>query len=68
MKGREYTELTDERYTWRYEMKEGIWKEPYFLKQYRQNNASNIWRSPREVEKLCEYVLFLENALNKKDN
>lgn len=61
-----YTGLTDERHTWRYEIEHGLWHEPYVLQQYRENRESNLWRSTREVEKLCEYVLFLEDKLSKK--
>jgi|ERR1700741_509320 len=58
----EYTGLTDERYTWAFEIQRGIWNEPYVLQQYRLNRNSNLWRSTREVEKLCEYILHLEGA------
>lgn len=54
--------LTDERYTWRIEMQHGFWHEPYVLQQYRVHRDSNLWRSTREVEKLCEYILHLEGA------
>lgn len=54
--------LPDERYTWRYEMRQGFWHEPYVLQQYRANRDSTLWRSTREVEKLCEYILHLEGA------
>jgi len=54
--------LQDERYTWRQEIIHGIWYEPYVLQQYRAHRDSNLWRSTREVEKLCEYILFLEGA------
>ncbi len=57
-----YTGLTDERYTWAYELKHSFWHEPYVLQQYRINRDSNLWRSTREVEKLCEYILHLEGA------
>ena len=57
-----YTVLTDERYTWRQEIKHGFWHEPYVLQQYRVNRDSNLWRSTREVEKLCEYILHLEGV------
>lgn len=52
--------LQDERKAWRKEIEEGIWNEPYILQQYRENRDSNLWRSTREVEKLCEYILYLE--------
>lgn len=57
--------LTDERHTWRVEIEQGLWHEPLVLQQYRENRESNLWRSTREVEKLCEYVLFLEEQLAK---
>jgi hypothetical protein len=57
-----YTGLTDERYTWAFELKHGHWHEPYVLQQYRINRDSNLWRVTREVEKLCEYILHLEGA------
>lgn len=44
-------------------MQNGLWYEPYVLQQYRANRDSTLWRSTREVEKLCEYVLHLEGEL-----
>jgi len=58
-----YTEwLQDERYTWRKEMEQGTWIEPDILQQYRANRDSSLWRATRQVEKLCEYILFLEGT------
>lgn len=54
--------LPDERYTWRQEILHGSWHEPFVLQQYRANRDSTLWRSTREVEKLCEYILHLEGA------
>jgi len=54
--------LTDERYTWRQELEHGFFHEPDILQQYRANRDSNLWRATRQVEKLCEYILFLEGA------
>ncbi len=63
MKKEIYTNwLPDERYTWRIEMKQCFWQEPFVLQQYRANRDSSLWRSTREVEKLCEYILHLEGA------
>jgi hypothetical protein len=58
--------LPDERHKWRFEIEQGFWLEPYVLEQYRKNRESSLWRSTWEVEKLCEYVLFLEAELAKK--
>jgi hypothetical protein len=64
----DYSGLTDERYTWRIEIKQGFWHEPYVLQQYRVNRDSNLWRSTREVEKLCEYILHLEGATKMSES
>lgn len=62
-----YTGLTDERYTWRHEIKCGFWHEPHVLQQYRVKRDSNLGRSIREVEKLCEFILHLEGANNMSE-
>lgn len=33
------------------------------LEDYRENRDSESWRVSRQVEELCEYVLFLEQRL-----
>ena len=48
-------------------MIQGFWHEPYVLQQYRAHRDSNLWRSTREVEKLCEYVLHLEGTLSMSE-
>lgn len=62
----EFYLLVDEREAWRFEMKKGMFNELYVLQQYRENRESNLWRATREVEKLCEYVLFLESKLTEQ--
>jgi len=57
-----YTGLTDERNEWRRQLEGGGQLDIYVLQQYRENRDSNLWRSTREVEKLCEYILFLEGT------
>jgi len=57
-----YTGLTDERDGWLKHLVSGGLLDIYVLQQYRLNRNSNLWRSTREVEKLCEYLLFLEGA------
>lgn len=56
------TILTDERNQWRQHLESGGELSIYVLQQYRLNRNSNLWRSTREVEKLCETILFLEGA------
>lgn len=55
-----YTGLTDERDEWCQQLESGGQLDIYVLQQYRINRNSDLWRSTREVEKLCEYILFLE--------
>jgi len=56
------TILTDERNEWRRQLESGSALNIYVLQQYRLNRNSDLWRSTREVEKLCETILFLEGA------
>ncbi|CAB4127134.1 hypothetical protein UFOVP260_22 [uncultured Caudovirales phage] len=57
-----YTWLTEERKEWRRQLESGGVLNIYVLQQYRLNRNSDLWRSTREVEKLCETILFLEGA------
>lgn len=57
-----YTGLTDERNEWRRQLESGSGLSIYVLQQYKLNRNSDLWRSTREVEKLCETILFLEGA------
>ena len=57
-----YIGLKEERIDWRQKLEEGSWEDPNVLKLYRINRNSDLWRSTREVEKLCEMILFLEGT------
>lgn len=57
-----YIGLIDERDAWRRQLESGSHLDIYVLQQYKLNRNSNLWRSTREVEKLCETILFLEGA------
>lgn len=59
--------LKDERIGWRNDLNLGTWTEPYALQMYRKNRESSLWRSTREVEKLCEYILYLEEKISLKE-
>lgn len=61
----DYVGLLDERKAWEHELKHNLWTEPFILEQYRKNRNSNEWRTTRQVERLCEYVLFLEKKLEE---
>ena len=39
-------------------------EKPYgVLEDYRRNRFSEEWRTSKAVEELCEYILYLEQAL-----
>ena len=61
----EYIGLIKERDNWKEDLIKSTWFEPDILRQYRENRNSELWRSTRQVEKLCEYILFLEEQLYK---
>ncbi len=54
--------LIEERNHWREQMKSNTFVDPYYLAEYRNNRESELWRSTRAVEQLCEYILHLESA------
>jgi hypothetical protein len=53
--------LTEERNHWRKQMESGNFLDPHYLAEYRINRDSDLWRSTRAVEQLCEYILWLES-------
>lgn len=55
--------LLEERNHWRKQCEDGTFEEPQYIKEYRTNRESELWRSTRQVEKLCEYVLYLESLV-----
>ena len=38
----------------------------YYLNQYKLNRGDPFWRSTRELERLCEYVLYLESKVKEE--
>ncbi len=59
--------LLEERNRWRSEFAEGKSIDSPWLEDYRKNRDSELWRSTRAMEKLCEYVLYLEEKLHDQD-
>ncbi len=56
--------LLEERNRWREEFKTGEGYDPHYLQLYRLHRESDLWRMSRQVEKLCEYVIYLESLVN----
>ena len=54
--------LRDERESWRDRFDRGY--KPFLLGEYVQNRESELWRSTRIMEQLCEYILWLEDKIN----
>lgn len=55
--------LVEERDAWRASFKEGKLYSK-ILQDYRDNRNSELWRLSKNIEYLCEYVLFLEGAIH----
>ena len=56
--------IVDERNEWARNPRELA--DNYYLNQYKFNRGDPFWRSTRELEKLCEYVLYLERLVDVK--
>lgn len=55
--------LLQERDDWRQGFEEGTYGRPGLLRDYHIHRDSELWRASRQVEKLCEYALYLESKL-----
>jgi hypothetical protein len=54
--------LVNERNQWRKEFLASK-RIPWLLEEYKKNRDSELWRSTRVVEELCEYVFHLESCV-----
>lgn len=55
--------LIQERDDWRDGFQNGTYGRPGLLRDYDVHRDSELWRSSRQVEKLCEYALWLESKV-----
>lgn len=55
--------LVEERNKWREQLEEGESLNIPVLDAYKDNRNSEDWRVSSQIEKLCEYVMFLEDEL-----
>jgi len=53
--------LVQERDGWRRDFEAGERPDSAILADYRKHRNSEYWRASRAMEKLCEYILFLES-------
>lgn len=58
--------LRDERKSWRERFNGGF--KPYLLVDYIEHRESELWRSTRIMEQLCEYILWLEAKHERSTN
>lgn len=59
--------LVAERNRWKKNFESGKRINCHWLQEYENNRESELWRSTRSLEELCEYVLYLEQELlNRK--
>ena len=59
--------LIEERNKWRREFSAGEHPSIHVLDEYRENRDSELWRSTRAVEKICEYALYLESVIREAE-
>ncbi len=57
--------LVEERKKWRKEFENGKALNSPILDDYRNNRDSEMWRKTRLSERLCEYILFLEDKIKR---
>ena len=60
--------LLEERQSWREYYKNGGRPDCPYLNDYVKNRDSDLWRSTRALEKLCEYILYLEEKIMDFDD
>ena len=62
------TNLAEERNSWREQLEEGESLHIPVLDAYKDNRNSESWRVSSQIEKLCEYVMFLEDELKEQED
>ncbi len=55
--------LVEERNSWKAELDRCGYIDLHLLEQYRENRESELWRASRQGERLCEYILWLEELV-----
>lgn len=55
--------LIEERLQWRKQMEEGNFSPHILYKSYLTHRSSDLWRCSRQLERMFEYILFLEEQL-----
>jgi len=54
--------LVGERNIWREYFKSGGKLDCHIFNEYKENRESELWRASRQIEKMCEYILYLEGS------
>ena len=54
--------LVEERNSWRTEMRKGNFEPHPLYKEYLANRQSELWRSSRQLERIFEYIMYLEEC------
>ncbi len=57
--------LQRERNKWREEFETGKFEPFVCVIEYKQNRTNELWRHSRLMERMCEYILFLEDKLKE---
>lgn len=59
------SDLVEERNSWRKQMEEGNFDPHPLYKEYLANRDSNLWRASCQIEKMFEYIRYLEELSQK---
>lgn len=60
-------DLVQERESWRKEMESGTFFVHHMYQSYKMNRNSPYWRSTKQLERLFEYIMYLEEQLKPKE-
>ena len=55
--------LIEERNSWRKEMEAGKFTPHPLYNDYLTNRESDLWRSSRQLERIFEYIMYLEEKV-----
>ena len=55
--------VVDQRNLWRDEMEQGNFTPHEMYPDYLKNRDSDLWRASRQIEKMFEYIRYLEEQL-----
>jgi len=58
--------LLEQRNAWREQFEAGAALDSHILNEYKENRESELWRASRQIEKMCEYIIYLEGVKDER--